>query len=239
MKRYLFLILALLFAFSLFGQKSGKNDISFGVLTQGEFYLFSGTKQYYVFGEYRRSYKNLFARFRVSYFNKSYGGTMSYMLGTDTTVSTFLWLEADHEANFQFKDQIPLRPKTGLKSFGTQVINSTLIDFDMWLGYYFKLGKRKRFQIEPSVGLTAYYFRDDGIWLQFPLQFGDSVNNPNLADKQVGIFATTRGIVWGPELDISFRYYLKKRYSFGLNLIGGSNKYFYTFYMGAFIGFNF
>ncbi len=239
MKKYLSLALLLFFTICLFGQKSGKNDITFGVLTQGEFYIFNGTRQYYLFGDYSRSYKNFFARCRVSYFTKSYGGTMGDILGSDTSSVTYLWLEAGNEANFQFRDRIFLQPKSGLKSLGTQLINSMNIDFNLWLGYYFKIGKQKRFQIEPSVGLTAYYFRDDVFWLLLPLQFGDSIQNPDLPDRQTGVFNTTRGVVWGPEADISFRYYLKKRYSFGLNVIGGSNKYFYTFYLGAFVGFNF
>lgn len=239
MKKWILPLLLLLFAASLFGQKSGTNDISLGVLTQGDFYIFSGTRQYYLFGDYRRSYKNFFARCRVSYFTSSYGGTIDGNLGSDTSAVTYLWLEANHVANFQFRDRNFLRPKSGLKSIGTQLINSTNIDFNIWLGYYFKLGKQKRFQIEPSVGFTAYYFREDLFWLLFPLQFGDSIQNPSIPDRQTALFNTTRGVVWGPQADISFRYYLKKRYNVGMNVIGGINKYFDTFYVGAFVGFNF
>ena len=238
MKKWVLPLLLIFIATSLFSQKSGKNDITFGVLTQGDFYLFHGARQYYLFGEYRRSYKNFFSRFRVSYFTHSFGGAISYNTGRDST-ATYLWLEAGNENRFQFKDRIFSHSKSGLKYFETQLINDMNIDFDIWLGYYIKLGKQKRFQIEPSVGLTAYYFRYDLFWLLFPLQFGDSVENYDIPNKQTASFNTTRGVVWGPEADVSFRYYLKKRYSFGVNVIGGSNKYFDTFYMGAFIGFNF
>jgi len=239
MRKISLLLLLILFAISLFGQKSGKNDISLGVLTQGDFYIFNGTRQYYLFGDYRRSYKNFFARVRVSYFTQSYGGTIDGNLGNDTSRVTYLWLEANRTANFQFRDRDFLKPKSGLKSLGTQLINLTNIDINVWLGYYFKLGKQKRLQIEPSVGFTAYYFRDDLFWLISPLQFGDNVQNPAITDRQTALFNTTRGVVWGPQADVSFRYYLKKRYNVGMNVIGGVNKYFDTFYMGAFIGFNF
>lgn len=239
MRKWILPLFLLFLSANLFGQKSGKNDITFGVLTQGEFYLFKGTRQYYLFGDYCRSHKNFFTRFRGSYYTQSFGGTINSNLGDDTSAVTYLWLEAHNVNNFQFHDRIHLQPKSGLKSFGTQLINVTKIEFDVYLGYNLKIGNQKRFHIQPSVGFAAYYFRHDIFSILLPLQFGDDIENPTITNRQTGIFNTTRGVVWGPIADISFRYYFKSRYSVGMNVIGGSNKYFNTFYYGAFIGFNF
>ena len=93
----LFLAIPLFLTFNLLGQKSGKNDIDLGILTQGEFYIFDGTRQFYLFGDYRRSYRNFFAQCRVTYTSKSYGGRIGEYLGIDTNSVTYLWLEAGRE----------------------------------------------------------------------------------------------------------------------------------------------
>jgi|GEM_PF-4630984 len=239
-KPYLILSFFIFLSTSVFCQKSGKNDISFGVLSQGEFYFFTGLKQFYLFGDYRYSHKNFFTRLRVSYFNNPYGSTVDDFVGSyGTEPVTYLWLEAAHAQDFQFKDQIALKPKTGIKTYKQSAIYYTNISFNLWLGYNFKIGAQKRFQIEPSFGYTAYYFRNDVVWLTTDIQLGDDKPNPSLPRKRIMIYNTTRGIVWGPEGDLTFRYYFPKHYSAGFNVIGGSNKYFNTFYVGCFIGFNF
>lgn len=234
-----FTLLFLVLSLPVFSQRSGNNDIDFGFLTQGGFYLFTGARNYNLFADYRRSYKNYFARFRVSYHNRTLGSNIYNNMEDDTSKLAYLWLEAGHLDNFYFKDQIQFTPKSGLKSPGAPYINETEIDFNVSLGYIFKLGKKKRFCIEPSLGYTAYYFRQDIFWLLFNLQFGDYNPDPTIQKRQTSIFSTTRGMVWGPEGECFFRYYFKQKYSIGANVTFGVNKYYDTFYFGGFVGLNF
>lgn len=238
MKNILVLLLLIYCTPCAFCQKSGKNDISFGVLTQGDFYLFSGARNYHLYADYRRSYKQWFTRFRVSYHSSTVGSTV-FSSDADTSKITYLWIEANKLPNFQFRNRISFTPKSGLKPLESHTITTNEIDVNLWLGYYFKLGAKKQIQIEPSLGFTSYYFRDDVFWLELPLKFGSSTQNPAIPERRTYIFSSTRGIVWGPEADVTFRYYLKKYYSLGANVIGGTNKYFNTFYFGGFIGLNF
>jgi hypothetical protein len=238
MKRTFFFLLLLFCFFESQGQKKGRNDLTFGALTNGDLYLFNfnGSRNFTVSADYRHSYRQFFVRTKVTYGSSTIARSVN--VTTDERKAN-IWLDAGGLDSFVFANQIKQIPKSGIKHLDPILVQDIKIENNIAVGYYFRLGARKRLQIEPSVGFTLYYFRSDVFWLEAPWQFGSNERDSWSKNRQTYFFETTRGLVWGPEADISVRYYFPRHYSIGFTVIAGVNKYFDNFLFGPFVGLNF
>lgn len=227
-----------------YGQERGSQDFGFGigVWPQTPFYLFTkGYRNYILYADYKKRYKRFFSRSRITFANYSYGNITVYDdANWGYPTEGYTWIEAGHTDKFLFKDKVIFDPKAGLKSIGVSGTNANYIQFALQFGYILKIKKWKRLQLEPAIGYALFYFRDDYTLEQYNGKIGtfDHQNN-NVPSLQLTNFSTNRGLINSFSSDIALRYYLKKRYSVGLNATLSISPYFNDYNYCGFIGFNF